>query len=31
MHAYRKIKDLMRERRSVYNQVTELTNRLRQF
>jgi len=30
MHAYRKIKDLMRERRSVYNQVTELTNRLRQ-
>jgi len=31
MHAYRKIKDLMRERRSVYNQVTELTNRLRQL
>jgi len=30
MHAYRKIKDLMGERRSVYNQVTELTNRLRQ-
>ena len=30
MHAYRKIKDLMSERRSVYNQVTELTNRLRQ-
>ena len=30
MHAYRKVKDLMRERRSVYNQVTELTNRLRQ-
>jgi len=30
MHAYRKIKDLMRERRSVYNQVTELTNRLNQ-
>ena len=31
MHAYRKIKDLMGERRSVYNQVTELTNRLRQI
>ena len=31
MHAYRKIKDLMSERRSVYNQVTELTNRLRQL
>jgi len=31
MHAYRKIKDLMGERRSVYNQVTELTNRLRQL
>jgi len=30
MHAYRKIKDLMGERRSVYNQVTELTNRMRQ-
>ena len=31
MHAYRKVKDLMRERRSVYNQVTELTNRLRRL
>jgi len=31
MHAYRKVKDLMGERRSVYNQVTELTNRLRQI
>jgi len=30
MHAYRKVKELMGERRSVYNQVTELTNRLRQ-
>ena len=30
MHACRKVKDLMGERRSVYNQVTELTNRLRQ-
>ncbi len=30
MHADRKIRTLMAERRSVYNQVTELTNRIRQ-
>ncbi|MBD0293017.1 MAG: chromosomal replication initiator protein DnaA [Jiangellaceae bacterium] len=30
MHAERKIRQLMAERRSVYNQVTELTNRIRQ-
>ena len=30
MHAERKIKTLMAERRSVYNQVTELTNRIKQ-
>jgi len=30
MHANRKIRTLMAERRSVYNQVTELTNRIRQ-
>jgi chromosomal replication initiator protein len=30
MHAERKIRHLMAERRSVYNQVTELTNRIRQ-
>ncbi|MBO0813056.1 MAG: chromosomal replication initiator protein DnaA [Microlunatus sp.] len=30
MHAERKIRTLMGERRSVYNQVTELTNRIRQ-
>jgi len=30
MHAYRKIKTLMGERRSVFNQVTELTNRIKQ-
>ncbi len=30
MHANRKIHDLMRERRSVYNQVTELTNNIKQ-
>ena len=30
MHACRKISDLIRERRSVYNQVTDLTNILRQ-
>lgn len=30
MHAERKIKHLMSERRSVYNQVTELTNRIKQ-
>lgn len=29
MHADRKIRNLMRERRSVYNQVTELTNRIK--
>ena len=29
MHAERKIRQLMRERRSVYNQVTELTNRIK--
>lgn len=30
MHADRKIRTLMSERRSVYNQVTELTNRIKQ-
>ena len=30
MHAERKIRLLMSERRSVYNQVTELTNRIKQ-
>jgi chromosomal replication initiator protein len=30
MHADRKVRTLMAERRSVYNQVTELTNRIRQ-
>jgi chromosomal replication initiator protein len=30
MHADRKIRELMRERRAIYNQVTELTSRLRQ-
>jgi len=30
MHADRKIRTLMAERRSVFNQVTELTNRIRQ-
>ncbi|MGA4506701.1 chromosomal replication initiator protein DnaA [Propionibacteriaceae bacterium G1746] len=30
MHAERKIKNLMSERRSVFNQVTELTNRIKQ-
>ncbi|MDQ4007667.1 MAG: chromosomal replication initiator protein DnaA [Actinomycetota bacterium] len=30
MHAERKIRQLMAERRSVYNQVTELTNRIKQ-
>jgi chromosomal replication initiator protein len=29
MHADRKIRELMAERRSIYNQVTELTNRIR--
>ena len=30
MHANRKIRELMAERRSVYNQVSELTNRIKQ-
>jgi chromosomal replication initiator protein len=30
MHADRKIRSLMAERRSIYNQVTELTNRIKQ-
>ena len=30
MHADRKIRNLMAERRSIYNQVTELTNRIKQ-
>jgi chromosomal replication initiator protein len=30
MHADRKIRTLMAERRSVFNQVTELTNRVKQ-
>src|SRR5262249_50315139 len=30
MHAERKIRTLMTERRSIYNQVTELTNRIKQ-
>ncbi|CAN7146426.1 chromosomal replication initiator protein DnaA [Terrabacter sp. LjRoot27] len=30
MHADRKIRELMGERRAIYNQVTELTNRIRQ-
>ena len=30
MHADRKIRQLMAERRSIYNQVTELTNRIKQ-
>ena len=30
MHAYRKIAELMKERRSIYNQVTELTTRIKQ-
>ena len=29
MHADRKIRQLMAERRSLYNQVTELTNRIK--
>jgi chromosomal replication initiator protein len=29
MHADKKIRQLMAERRSVYNQVTELTNRIK--
>ena len=30
MHANRKVRDLIGERRSIYNQVTELTNRIKQ-
>jgi chromosomal replication initiator protein len=30
MHANRKIRELLAERRSIYNQVTELTNRIKQ-
>ena len=30
MHANRKVRELMAERRSIYNQVTELTNRIKQ-
>jgi len=30
MHAERKIRSLMAERRSIYTQVTELTNRIKQ-
>jgi len=30
MHADRKIRQLLSERRSVFNQVTELTNRIKQ-
>ena len=30
MHADRKIRQLMSERRAIYNQVTELTNRIKQ-
>ncbi|MCL2091258.1 MAG: chromosomal replication initiator protein DnaA [Micrococcales bacterium] len=30
MHAYRKIQSQMAEKRSIYNQVTELTNRIKQ-
>ncbi len=30
MHAERKIRELMSERRAIYNQVTELTNRIKQ-
>ncbi len=30
MHAYKKIAELMKERRSIYNQVTELTTRIKQ-
>ena len=29
MHADRKIRELMAERRPIYNQVTELTNRIK--
>jgi chromosomal replication initiator protein len=30
IHADRKIRELMAERRVIYNQVTELTNRIKQ-
>ena len=30
MHAERKIRKLMAERRNIFNQVTELTNRIKQ-
>ncbi len=30
MHAYKKIAELMKERRSIYNQVTDLTTRIKQ-
>jgi chromosomal replication initiator protein len=30
MYAHRKISELMKERRSIYNQVTELTARIKQ-
>ena len=30
IHADRKIRELMAERRTIYNQVTELTNRIKQ-
>ena len=30
MHANKKIRDLMAERRSIFNQVTEITNRIKQ-
>ncbi|GAB2678333.1 hypothetical protein GCM10027194_08260 [Thalassiella azotivora] len=30
MHANKKVRELMTERRSIYNQVTELTNRIKQ-
>ncbi|CAB4889606.1 MAG: chromosomal replication initiator protein DnaA [Actinobacteria bacterium] len=30
MHAYKKITELMKERRSIYNQVTDLTTRVKQ-
>jgi chromosomal replication initiator protein len=30
MHADRKIRDLMSERHAIYNQVTELTNKIKQ-
>jgi chromosomal replication initiator protein len=30
MHAYKKIADLMKERRSIYNQVTEVSNLIKQ-